>query len=49
MSAAHEEQVRASLLTEIRSRAARGNEDAANAASFLKSHPAYFCEGAGEC
>ena len=49
MTAAHKEQLRRSLLTEIKSRAARGDGDAANAASFLKSHPAYFCEGAGEC
>ena len=49
MTAAHEEQLRRSLLTEIKSRAAGGDPDAENAASFLKSHPAYFCEGAGEC
>ena len=50
MTAAHEEQLRRSLLTEIKSRAAgAGDRDAENAASFLKSHPAYFCEGAGEC
>ena len=38
MTAAHEEQLRRSLLTEIKSRAAGGDQDAENAASFLKSH-----------